>query len=324
MKRALIVGCRGQDGRLLGELLASRGYGVWGLSRQGIDLPEGADTPPKLAEWTKKPPALLEDAAATAALVTSICPDEIYYLAAFHHSSQQTASADARAIWEASMAVNASGPVNFLEAMRVHSPRTRLFYAGSCLAFGRADETPQTEDTCFRPECVYGISKAAGTHAVRLYREKHGLFAVTGILYNHESHLRPPHFLSRKIVRAAWRISRGLENELVLADLNARTDWGYAPDFVDAFRMALAAGTPLDYVIATGTTHGVLDWVEEAFALAGLDWRKHVREDKALAARSRPKMAGDISRIREACGWSPSTSFERMVELIYENEGNAG
>lgn len=324
MKRALIVGSRGQDGRLLGELLVSRGYAVWGLSRQALDLPDGADAPPPLAGWVTNPSVLLEDAAATAALVKSVRPDEIYYLAAFHHSSQQAASADARAIWAASMAVNATGPVNFLEAMRVSAPSARFFYAGSCLAYGRADVTLQNEDTCFRPACAYGISKAAGTHAVRLYREKHELFAVTGILYNHESHLRAPHFLSRKIVRAAWRIARGFESELVLADLSARADWGYAPDFVDAFRLTLAAKTPLDYVIATGATHAALDWVERAFALAGLDWREHVREDASLAVRSRPPLAGDIARIRRECGWSPATSFTRMVELMYEKEGNAG
>lgn len=324
MKRALIVGSRGQDGRLLGELLASRGYGVWGLSRQALDVPEGSNAPSGLDGWMGSPAAMLEDPAAATALVKSIRPDEIYYLAAFHHSSQQAGSDDAQAIWAASMAVNAAGPVNFLEAMRLHAPSARFFYAGSCLAYGTVGETPQTENTCFRPSCVYGISKAAGTNAVRLYREKYGLFAVSGILYNHESHLRPAHFLSRKIVRAAWRIARGLENELVLADLSARTDWGYAPDFVDAFRLALAASTPLDYVIATGVAHGVLDWVEEAFALAGLDWRKHVREDIALAARERPSLIGDISRIREACGWTPSTSFGRMVALMYENEGNPG
>ena len=248
--------------------------------------------------------------------------DEIYYLAAFHHSSQQARGGDAQAVWTSSMAVNATGPVNFLDAVRLRAPHARFFYAGSCLAYGIPDASPQTEDTCLRPTCVYGISKTAGTHAVRFYRECHGVFAVTGILFNHESHLRPEYFLSRKIVRAAWRIRKGLQEELVLADLSARADWGYAPDFVEAFRRTLRAKAPRDYVIATGELHGVREWVEKTFALAGLDWHKHVREDESLAVRRREPLLGDITRIRERCGWSPTIGFERMIELLFDHEGN--
>jgi GDPmannose 4,6-dehydratase len=311
MKRALIVGSQGQDGRLLSDLLAGRDYAVTGLSRQRVCLPDGGQAPP----------VDVADPLAVAEVVRETKPDEIYYLAAFHHSSQQSEANDIPSIWAASMAVNASGPVNFLEAARRHVPGVRFFYAGSCLAYGSPGETPQTEETCLRPTCVYGISKAAGTHAVRLYREKHGLFAVTGILYNHESHLRPEHFLSRKIVRAAWRIKRGETAELQLGDLSARVDWGYAPDFVEAFWAALQVDTPDDYVVATGKLRGVRDWLDAAFTLAGLDWQNYVRENPNLVARGTRPLVGDATRIRERCGWTPATEFKRMVEFMFEHEG---
>lgn len=311
MKCALIVGCQGQDGSLLRDLLIGRDYAVTGLSRQSVHMPDGGQSPP----------VDVADPSAVAETIREARPDEIYYLAAFHHSSQQTAVNDTRATWAASMAVNASGPVNFLEAVRQHAPDARFFYAGSCLAYGTPGETPQTEETCFRPACVYGISKATGAHAVRHYREKHGLFAVTGILFNHESYLRPDHFLSRKIVRAAWRIMRGEKRELLLGDLSARADWGYAPDFVEAFWATLQAENPDDYVVATGKLHGVRDWVEKTFALAGLDWQNHVREEPGLAVRGRAPLVGDATRIRERCGWTPATDFDHMVELMFEHEG---
>jgi len=311
MKRALVVGSRGQDGRLLRERLKGLGYFVAGLSRQGVETDEGL----------LSGPVGVDDPVAVETLVGSIAPDEIYYLAAFHHSSQQAADMAPAWLWERSMAVNVAGPVNFMEAMLRRAPRARFFYAGSCLAFGKPERTPQNEETAFKPRCVYGITKAAGSHAVRCYRETHGLFAVTGILYNHESHLRPEHFLSRKIVNAAWRIKQGLQKELVLADLSARADWGYAPDFIEAFRLTLAAGVPDDYVIATGELREVLDWVKKTFALACLDWQEHVREDPGLAIRRRAPLVGDISRVRSVCGWSPVTSFDRMVELMFDNEG---
>lgn len=312
MKHALVVGCAGQDGHLLGSLLSRKGYLVAGLSRQGLET-GGRMTGPAVD---------LTDFAQARALVETVLPDEIYYLAAFHHSSQERDRQPPGEIWNGSMAVNASGPANFLEAIRVLAPKIRFFYAGSCMAYGEADRTPQTESTCFCPRCVYGVSKTAGMHTVRLFRETYGLFAVSGILYNHESHLRPPGFLSRKVVRGAWRIARGLDSELVVGSLDTRADWGYAPDFVDAFWRSLQAERPGDYVLATGETHSVLDWVEQAFALAGLDWRDHVRQNPDFTPGRRAPLVGDSGLARSVLGWSPTTAFSSMVEQMYELEGN--
>lgn len=311
MKQALVVGSRGQDGTLLRELLEAKGYAVTGLDLDGLTRPDHG----------RGPSVPLTDAQAVADLVGTLRPEEIYYLAAYHQSSQGRGREDPGILWTESMAVNALGPALFLEAVRRGSPGTRFFYAGSCLVFGVPGESPQTEATCFRPACVYGISKTAGMHACRHYRENHGLFAVGGILYNHESHLRPEQYLSRKIVRGVWRIKTGQARELVLGDLGARADWGYAPDYAEAFWRTLQATGPADYVVATGRLRSVLDWVEKTFELAGLDWHEHVREDASLLAGRRVPLVGDASRLREVTGWTPSTTFERMVELMYEYEG---
>ena len=308
MTRALIIGSQGQDGCLLTEFLARRGVAVAGLSRQGLLFADGG----------LGPAVDLADSAAVAALVQDTAPDAVYYLAAVHHASQDAALADPSGLWAASMAVNAAGPVNVLEALRLHRPQARFFYASSCLVFGRSADSPQRETTCFRPECVYGISKTAATHAVALYRERYGLYAVSGILYNHESHLRPERFLSRKVVAAARRINQGSKEKLILADLLAQADWGYAPDFVEAMSAVLEASQPQDYIIGAGELHSVLDWVEEAFALAGLDWRRHVHEDPALGQRCRAPLLGDPGRIREVCGWKPRTGFADMVRRMFE------
>ncbi len=313
MTQALIIGSQGQDGLLLTEFLARRGLAVAGLSRQGLRLPGG-----ELA-----PAVDLTDPEAVAALVQRTAPNTVYYLAAVHHASQDVALSDQSVLWASSLAVNAAGPVNVLEALRRHRPQARFFYASSCLIFGSSADSPQRETTCFRPECVYGISKTAATQAVALFRERYGLYAVSGILYNHESSLRPERFLSRKVVTAARRISQGSQEELVLADLSAQADWGYAPDFVEAMPAVLEASQPQDYIIATGKLHSVLDWVEEAFALAGLDWRRHVHEDASLGRRRRAPLVGDAARIRDACGWRPTTGFADMVRRMYEAAGNA-
>lgn len=306
----MIFGARGQDGTLLTQHLASRDRLVVGLDRGTLDRSDGRPC---------RPVDML-DAGAIADLVGECGPDEVYYLAAFHHSSQSSELLAPAAIWKQSFDVHVHGLLNVLEALRTRTPRARLFYAASSLVFGHPEQSPQTEELPLAPQCVYGITKTAGVHICRFYREQHSLFASVGILYNHESHLRPETFLSRKIVQAAAQIRQGRRRELVLGDLSAQTDWGYAPDYVDAFRRILEWERPEDFIVASGRLHRVLDWVAGAFDALGLRWRDYVREDASLITRTKPALVGDNSKLRRLTGWQPATSFEQMVVNMVQME----
>lgn len=299
MKRVVIVGAGGQDGRLLEPALRAAGYEVIGLRRGG-------------------PGPELGDRAAVAEAVRDWQPSEIYYLAAYHHSSQEHTGADPAEILARSFAVHVTGLVHYLDAMRVHSPATRLFYAASSLVFGDPPSLVQTEDTPFSPRCPYGISKAAGVYVCRHYRWTHRVFAAAGILYNHESRYRPERFVSQKIVQSALRIARGEQDRLTLGDLSARIDWGYAGDFTDAMVRILALPEPDDFIVATGETHTVQEFVERVLARLGLDWRQHVVEDPSLLGRRKAPMAGDASRLRTRTGWTPSVDFEGLVDRLFQ------
>jgi GDPmannose 4,6-dehydratase len=247
-------------------------------------------------------------------------PAEIYYLAAYHHSSQEKTTAYPPAIFAHSFEVHVTGLIHYLDAIRLHSPSTRLFYAASSLVFGEPPSPVQTEETPFNPRCAYGISKAAGVHCCRHYRHNYGTFAAAGILYNHESPLRHEKFVSQKIIQAALRIRSGTQDRLILGDLSAEIDWGYAPDFVDAMTRILALDAPEDFIIATGETHSVHEFVEIAFGLLGLDWRKYVVEDPTVLSRRKARMAGDPTRLRRATGWNPSITFPKMIEALLSSE----
>lgn len=316
MSRAIIVGVNGQDGRILDERLRQDGCAVFGIARGGIDITDRAQVRALVAEWK---------------------PDRVFYLAAFHHAAQESAGADGAELFEKSHAVHVRGAVNFLEAIREASPATRLFYAASALVFGEPPTERQDERTPLNPRCLYGITKTAGMHCCRFYRETHGVFAAAGILYNHESRFRPEKFVSQKIARAAVAIAKRVEaappplvgveaappplradGKLILGDLSAQTDWGYAPDFVEAMVRSLALERAEDFVVATGEAHTVREFVEIAFARLGLDWREHVEENPALLHRRRPMMIGDASRLRTATGWRPSVTFREMVESLVD------
>lgn len=312
MKSALIVGSGGQDGQLLLGRLRAENYRVLGIARESVQ----ATHPGPYAKID------IHDAAQMRAVVTETRPDEIYYLAAFHHSAEQFPASDVAGLWQRSFDIHVGGLLNVLEAMRLHSPGSRLFYAASSLVFGDVGSEPQNELTPLRPKCVYGITKTAGLHCLRFYRDAHSLFAAGGILYNHESGLRAGHFVSQKIVRGALRIKRGEQQRLALGDLSARTDWGYAPDFVDAMRAILALDAADDFVVATGEAHSVQEFVEAAFGALGLDWKAHVDEEPALIARRRTGLRGDAAKLRKLTGWKPTLTFPQMVErLIEESRG---
>jgi GDPmannose 4,6-dehydratase len=295
MKRALVVGCDGQDGRLLHENLSRKAYAVTGVGRRTLDI---------------------TDRQAVLDLVGGVSPDEIYYLPAVHHSSENLTEADDAGLFRESFAVHVSALIHFLDAMRRAAPRSRLFYAASSHVFGDDAPAPQDESTPFDPSGIYGITKAAGVQSCRYYRARHGLFVSTGILYNHESPLRAPSFVSKKIVNAAIRIRDHEQETLRLGALAAEVDWGYAPDFVEAFHRILGLDRADDFVIATGEKHSVGEFVEIAFSRLGLDWKNFVEEDNNLLRKTVTTRIGNPEKLMRATGWRPSVSFARMVELL--------
>jgi len=311
-RRALVTGIGGQDGSYLAELLLAEGYDVVGVVRRGsvADYPnlDGVADAVELVEADLLDPPSLVRALERAR------PDEVYNLASV---SFVPASWD-DPVQTAEFA--AVGVTSLLETIRRVDGRIRFYQATSSEIFGNPATTPQTEETPLAPITPYGVAKAYAHFIVRSYRLRYGLHACSGVLYNHESPRRPPDFLPRKVARAAAAISLGLERELVLGDLDARRDWGYAPDYVRAMWLMLQHDEPGDYVVATGDARSVRDLVAAAFAHVGLDWREHVRSDESLrrGAAELRDLVGDASKAREVLGWAPSVSFEELVRLLVD------
>jgi GDPmannose 4,6-dehydratase len=261
--------------------------------------------------------------AQVSAIMERAQPREVYYLAAFHHSSEDSLEGNDAVMFQRSFEVHVEGLLNFLETIRAGSPRTRLFYAASSHVFGQPPAPIQDETTPLNPQCVYGITKTTGVHCCRFYRRTHGVHASVGIMYNHESPFRAEKFVSQKIVRGALRIAQGRQEHLLLGDLSAAIDWGYAPDYVDAMARILALPHADDFVIATGESHSVREFVEIAFALVGLEWKKHVREDPSLITKRKTNLMGSSSKLRAATGWQPSVTFPKMVEILLNSQRDA-
>jgi GDPmannose 4,6-dehydratase len=315
-KRIVVVGASGQDGRLLTERLNLEGHQVFGVERTRL-----TSTRP-LAD--RLPPSLdISNAEATRAVLTTIQPDEIYYLAAFHHSSEEL-DEDVPTLLARSQAVHVTGLVNVLETVRRSTPACRTFYAASSHVFGTPEATVQNERTPFEPRTMYSITKTAGIHASRFYRERYGVHVSVGILYNHESRYRAAKFLSQKVVqgaRAAVAAKRaGRVTKLALGDLTAVVDWGYAPDYMDAAIRMLTRDKSDDFVVATGVPHTVADFAQIAFAHLGLDWREHVEQASGIVRRQGATLIGDSTKLRSATGWHPSVSFEEMIGLLLRND----
>ena len=302
---ALITGIGGQDGSLLAELLLNKGYGVYGVARRAHD---DVDSRVEVVE------ADLLDGAALRAALQAARPDEIYNLAAPSFVPQS---------WDAPVETAefaAVGVTSLLEAMREVAPGARVYQASSSEIFGAPRESPQTEETPLHPVTPYGVAKAYGHLILGSYRARYGLHLSSGILYNLESPRRPPTFLPRKVALGAALIATGQERELVLGDLTARRDWGYAGDYVQAMWLMLQQEEPGDYVIASGESHSVEELVALAFAHVGLEWRDHVRVDPALV-RGKAELhdlVGDASRARRVLGWEPEVDFKRLVELLVD------
>ncbi len=309
MKRALITGVGGQDGSLLAELLLERGYAVAGIARRAPDAYADLDAIRDRIDVVEAD--LLDGAALREALAGA---DEVYNLASPSFVPQS---------WDAPVETAefaAVGVTSLLEAVRAVAPGARVYQASSSEIFGAPRESPQTESTPLHPVTPYGVAKAYGHLIVGSYRARYGLHLSSGILYNHESPRRPETFLPRKVALGAARISLGLQDQLVLGDLAARRDWGYAGDYVRAMWLMLQQDEPGDYVIATGESHSVEELVALAFAHVGLDWRDHVRVDPALV-RGKAELhdlVGDAAQARRALDWTPEVDFKRLVELLVD------
>jgi GDPmannose 4,6-dehydratase len=307
MSRALIIGHRGQDGRILWDQLATRGFALVGVARCGVQA-QGF-------EWNA--PVDIEDPATIFNLVEAFAPTQVYYLAAHHHSSQDKAIRDTD-VWGRSWAVHVIGFGHLLEAVTAASPDTRVFYASSSRVFGAAETSPQDESTPRHPDDSYGVTKAAGMLLADRYRRTQGAFVSCGILYNHESPLRASQFVSQRVVHGLVAIRRGEAKRLELGSLDAEVDWGYAPDYVRAMQAILEVSAPDDFVIATGESHRVRDLVEVAAAHLGMEWRDVVVETGGILQRGTQGLRGDATRLRMATGWQPQVDFCGMVRILVD------
>ncbi len=313
MKRALITGITGQDGSYLSELLLQKGYEVHGIVRR-VALEDPTHRLWRLRHLLDRiilHPASLESYASIFSVVEKVRPDECYHLAAQSFVTYSFEDAFS------TINININGTLFVLSAIKEKAPNCKVYFAASSEMFGKVRETPQNENTSFHPRSPYGISKVAGFDLTRNYRESYGLFACSGILFNHESPRRGFEFVTRKITSSVARIKAGLENKLRLGNLEARRDWGYAEDYVKAMWLMLQRDEPDDFVIATGETHSVKEFAELAFRLAGLDLQEFLVVDESFY---RPAdvhlLMGDCSKGKKILGWEPDVKFEELVRLM--------
>lgn len=297
-RKAIIVGANGQDGRHLSAFLSDLGYDVFGVTRQNIDILIRSE---------------VDD------LVSSFQPNEIYFLAAYHHSSEMRFETDAE-VFEKSNAVHTVGVVHFLDAVSRLSPETRVFYASSSHIYPGNGLVPIDEGMQARPQSFYALTKYNGMLACQYFREQKNVYVSCGVLFNHESSLRPDHFLSRKIAIAAAAVSHRKANSLELGSMEAVVDWGYAPDYVDAMWRILQIDNALDFIVATGEPHTVREFAEIAFRYVGLEYKNHIRLNPNLLSKSVEARIGNPKRLFAETGWVSTRTFSEMVENMVQNE----
>ena len=317
MKRALITGITGQDGSYLAELLLEKGYEVHGIVRR-VALEH-----PKARMWRIRHlldrihihSASMESYASLFNIIADVQPHECYHLAAQSYVSYSFEDEFS------TINTNLNGTHYVLSALKRQAPECRFYFAASSEMFGHVKASPQSEDTPFHPRSPYGISKLAGFELTRNYREAYGLFALSGILFNHESPRRGAEFVTRKITSGAARIKLGLERELRLGNLDAKRDWGHSKDYVHAMWLMLQQAEPDDYVIATGETHTVREFLERAFNCLALDYRNHVVIDEQLYRPAEVHiLQGDASKAAKKLNWTPSVSFNELVREMVEGD----
>src|SRR6187431_1058268 len=314
MTRALITGITGQDGLYLAELLLSKGYEVYGLMR--------GQNNPKLALLEETIPDVkiltgdLTDLSSLLRALNTAQPDEFYNLGAISFVAYSWENA------HLTSEVTGMGVLNALEAVRLYEgtsgKQVKFYQASSSEMFGKVQQVPQNEDTLLWPRSPYGVAKVYGHYMTINYRESYGMHASSGVLFNHESPRRGPEFVTRKVSQAVARISLGLQDDLVLGNLEARRDWGFAGDYVRAMWLMVQQDAADDYVIATGETHSIRDLLDVAFSEIGIaDWDKHVKIDERFMRPAEVDLLiGDASKARERLGWEPSVSFEELVRMM--------
>jgi GDPmannose 4,6-dehydratase len=315
MKKALITGITGQDGSYLVEFLLNKGYEVWGIIRRSSSFHTGRID--HLYVDPHEQPALklvygdLSDGGSLSAILNEIKPDEVYNLGAQSHVR---VSFDTP-IYTAN--VDGLGTLRLLEAIRSVAKPIKFYQASSSEMYGKVVEIPQTEKTPFYPRSPYGCAKLYGFWQTVNYREAYGMFACNGILFNHESPRRGETFVTRKITLAATRIKLGLQNKLYLGNLDAKRDWGYAKDYVEVMWLMLNQDEPDDYVIATGETHSVREFLDEVFGYLDLDWQKYVEIDKRYFRPSEvDALVGDGSKAKKVLNWQPTVTFKELARIM--------
>jgi GDPmannose 4,6-dehydratase len=312
-KKALITGVTGQDGSYLAELLLEKGYEVFGLVRRS-----SVDTSDRIAHLLDRITFIQADLLDQSSLISALRqarPQEVYNLAAqsFVPTSwnQPVLTAEFTAL----------GVTRMLEAVRTIDPEIRFYQASSSEMFGNPPETPQRESTPFHPRSPYGVAKVYGHHITVNYRESYGLFACSGILFNHESPRRGVEFVTRKVSQGVARIKLGLAQELRLGNLEAKRDWGYAGDYVEAMWLMLQRSNPDDFVVGTGTAHSVADLVKAAFESVDLDWQKYVRTDKDFMRPAEvDHLLADASKAAQNLNWRPKVSFAELVSMMVQHD----
>jgi GDPmannose 4,6-dehydratase len=307
--RALITGVTGQDGSYLAEFLLEKGYEVYGLVRRSSL--EKFDRIQLCIDKINLVEGDLTDQSSLDHIIQAIKPDEVYNLAAQSFVpaswSQPVLTAD----------VTGLGVVRVLEAIRKHQPKAKFLQASSSEMFGKVKESPQNEASRFYPRSPYGAAKVFGHHITVNYRESYGLFACSAISFNHESPRRGLEFVTRKVTHQVARIKSGLASKLLMGNLEAERDWGFADDYIRAMWMMLQQPKPEDFVIATGETHSVQELLQTAFSAAGLDWQKYVEIDpKLIRPAEVDHLCGDSSKARKQLGWKPTTSFTQLIQMM--------
>jgi GDPmannose 4,6-dehydratase len=319
MKTALITGITGQDGSYLTELLVGKGYKVYGIIRRSSSFNterlEHLYQDPHEKRKMELVYGDLNDASSLAEIIHSLKPDEIYNLGAQSHVR---VSFD---IPEYTGEITGMGTLRLLEAIRRTGCKARFYQASSSEMFGKVAETPQTETTPFHPRSPYACAKVFSHYLTVNYRESYNIFACNGILFNHESPRRGETFVTRKITRAATRIKLGLQDKLYLGNLEAKRDWGFAGDYVEAMWLMLQADNPDDYVIATGETYSVREFLDEVFCLLNLDWKKIVEIDpRYFRPAEVDLLLGDSSKAKRQLGWQPKITFKELVKMMVKSD----